>query len=86
MIVQCVSGESGDAFGEGPVGLPYIFAMLTGGAVGVYAAIMACVNAIVVIILLLIRKKRISNYYHWSNGWWYFYIQRLGCQEPVLNL
>ena len=30
-----------DASGGGPVGLPYLFAMMTGAAVGIYAAILA---------------------------------------------
>lgn len=51
---------SADASGGGPVGLPYMFAMLTGGAVGIYAAILAGVNAVVVLILLLIRRKKIK--------------------------
>ena len=47
---------SADASGGGPVGLPYMLAMLAGGAVGIYAAIFAGINAIVVIVLLLIKK------------------------------
>ncbi len=53
---------SADASGGGPVGLPYMFAMLTGGTVGVYAAILTGVNAIVVLILLLIRRSRHIDY------------------------
>ncbi|MGN0661130.1 MAG: hypothetical protein ACI4JX_05350 [Oscillospiraceae bacterium] len=51
---------SADASGGGPVGLSYLFAMLAGGAVGVYATILTCVNAVVVLILLLIRRRKIK--------------------------
>ncbi len=49
-----------DASGGGPVGLAYMFAMLTGGVVGIYAAVFAGVNAVVVLILLLIRRGKIK--------------------------
>lgn len=48
---------SADASGGGPVGLPYMLAMITGGTVGIYAAILTGLNAVVVIILVLIRKR-----------------------------
>ena len=51
---------SADASGGGPVGLPYMFAMMVGGTIGVYTAIFAGVSAIVVIILLLIRRRKIK--------------------------
>lgn len=49
---------SADASGGGPVGLPYLFAMLIGGTGGIYAAILTGVNVAVVLILLLIRRKK----------------------------
>ncbi|MGN1187639.1 MAG: hypothetical protein ACI4R6_04025 [Lachnospiraceae bacterium] len=49
---------SADASGGGPVGLPYLFAMLAGGTVGIYAAILSGVNAVVVLILFLIRIRK----------------------------
>lgn len=49
---------SADASGGGPVGLPYLFATMAGGAVGIYAAILAGVNAVVVLILALIRRRK----------------------------
>ena len=39
---------SADASGGGPVGLPYLFAMLIGGTGGIYAAILTGVNVAVV--------------------------------------
>lgn len=54
---------SADASGAGPVGLPYIFAMLAGGVIGMYAAILAGVNAVVVLILVLIRRRKIKKNY-----------------------
>ena len=47
---------SADSSGGGPVGLPYMFAILTGGTVGMYAAILSGVNVIVFLILLLIKR------------------------------
>lgn len=51
---------SADVSGGGPVGLPYMFAMLIGGTVGICAAILTGVNAVVVLILLLIRRRKIK--------------------------
>ena len=47
-----------DASGGGPVGLPYLFAMMTGAAVGMYAVILAWVNAVIVLILSVIRRRK----------------------------
>ena len=52
---------SADASGGGPVGLPYMLAMLGGYAVGMYAAILASVNAVVVLILSLIRRRKMKK-------------------------
>ena len=49
---------SADASGGGPVGLPYLFAMLAGGTVGIYSAILSGVNAAVVLILVFIRSRK----------------------------
>lgn len=48
---------SADASGGGPVGLPYLLAMLAGETVGIYAAIFTGVNLVVVIILLFIQRR-----------------------------
>ena len=52
------SDMSADVSGGGPVGLPYLFAMLAGGSVGIYSAILAGINVIIVVILKLIRRKK----------------------------
>lgn len=47
---------SADACGGGPVGMPYILAMLAGGTVGIYAAIIAAICMAVAAGLILIEK------------------------------
>lgn len=49
---------SADASGGGAIGLPYLLAMLTGGAVGIYAAIFTGVNIVVVILLLFLQRRK----------------------------
>ena len=52
------SDMSADASGGGPVGLSYLLAMLAGGSVGIYSAILSGISAIIVVILMIICRKK----------------------------